>query len=219
MGITYKDIEKVNQEIVYTPIERYDKKKGETVKKNYAEVAQKITAFRKLYPQGFIIPKIVSHQDGVIVMTASCGFYADDGRQVVLGVGTAFEAANSNQINKTSYIENCETSAVGRALAFTGLGGADAVASVDELENALLTQAQEREQWDKTKEIRLQDQKNLYGLISKINEYDRGFWADVCQMFGVEKVSQIKNEDFVVITELARNKLHELGVDEMTLGE
>ena len=215
---TYEDLERVNKEIEYTPIERYDKQAGKKVTKNYAEVSQRVTAFRKVLPEGFIISEIVSHQEGMIVMRATCGYYEADGKKVVLAIGTAFEFRDGSSINKTSYVENCETSAVGRCLGLAGFGGAESVASKDEIEGALQRQEDDHEKWVKEQEIRVTAQKNIFALISKINEVDRGFWPDICNMYDIKKVSEIKNEDFPAITELSRNKLKQLGIDEMELG-
>jgi hypothetical protein len=58
----------------------------------------------------------------------------------VLGVGHAYEKEDSSFINKTSYIENCETSAVGRALGMAGFGIDASICSAEELQNAVLNQ-------------------------------------------------------------------------------
>ena len=50
------------------------------------------------------------------------------------------EKEGSSYINKTSHIENCETSAVGRALAMLGFEIKKSVASKEEVENARLQQ-------------------------------------------------------------------------------
>ena len=60
-----------------------------------------------------------------------------DGDGKVLATGTAFEEKGSSYINKTSYVENCETSAVGRALAMLGIGSEENLCSADELVNAI----------------------------------------------------------------------------------
>jgi galactitol-specific phosphotransferase system IIB component len=62
-----------------------------------------------------------------------------DGERI-LGTGHAFEEQTSTFINKTSYIENCETSAVGRALGMCGFGIDTSVASAEEVENAINNQ-------------------------------------------------------------------------------
>ena len=58
----------------------------------------------------------------------------------VFFTGIAAERDNGTFINKTSAMENCETSAVGRALAFAGFGGDLAFASAEEVVNAQMNQ-------------------------------------------------------------------------------
>ena len=62
----------------------------------------------------------------------------------LLGTGTAYEKENSTFINKTSYIENCETSAVGRALGMIGIGIDTSVASYEEVSNAIKQQEEQK---------------------------------------------------------------------------
>tara|TARA_R110000772_G_scaffold143781_2_gene253344 strand:+ start:1508 stop:2047 length:540 start_codon:yes stop_codon:yes gene_type:complete len=59
--------------------------------------------------------------------------------------GTARELMSSSYINKTSHIENCETSAVGRALGFLGIGIDTSIASADEVVNAVNNQPEKKE--------------------------------------------------------------------------
>lgn len=125
----YEDIRKANEAIRTTDI------KG----KEYAEVNQRIKAFRMVYPEGFIRTEMVSNENGVCIFTASVGYMAD-GEPVILGTGTAYEKEGSTFINKTSYIENCETSAVGRALGMAGYGIDTSVASYEEVVNAQANQ-------------------------------------------------------------------------------
>ena len=133
----YEDIKKVNDQIQTTDI------KG----KQYAEVNQRIKAFRMLYPEGFIRTRLMSVEDGICICEAQVGFYIyNDGdspsfhKEVLLGTGHAYEKENSTFINKTSYIENCETSAVGRALGMVGIGIETSVASFEEVANAMSNQ-------------------------------------------------------------------------------
>ena len=122
MSITYDDICRVNSEIKMTDIGRG---------KEYAEVPQKVAAFRKLFPMGTITTEIISLENGVGVMKATASI---DG--IILGDGIAYEKEGSSFINKTSFIENCQTSAVGRALAFLGIGSEASIASFEEVMNA-----------------------------------------------------------------------------------
>ena len=59
--------------------------------------------------------------------------------------GTARELRSSSYINKTSHIENCETSAVGRALGYLGIGINTAIASADEVQTAVKNQPEKKE--------------------------------------------------------------------------
>jgi len=127
--ITFDDIQKANETIRTTDI------KG----KEYAEVNQRIKAFRMVYPQGVIDTEMISNEKGVCIFKARVG-YPEDGQFCTLGTGTAYEKENSTFINKTSYIENCETSAVGRALGMAGFGIDTSVASAEEVQNAMANQ-------------------------------------------------------------------------------
>jgi len=73
------------------------------------------------------------------VMKASIIKVFDSGEMVV-ATGHAYEKADSTFINKTSYIENCETSAIGRALGNLGIGIDTSVASAEEVQNAIKQQ-------------------------------------------------------------------------------
>lgn len=123
---TYEDLVRANETIKTTQI------KG----KEYAEVNQRIKAFRMLYPEGKITSCLLSNKDGVCVFMSHV--YAEDGK--LLGTGHAYEKESSSYINKTSYIENCETSAVGRALGMAGFGIDTSICSAEELTNALNNQ-------------------------------------------------------------------------------
>jgi hypothetical protein len=103
--------------------------------KDYIQVNQRIMEFRKLYPAGSILTEIVSHENEMILIKASC---INDGQ--ILSTGHAYEKNGSSFINKTSYIENCETSAVGRALGILGIGIDTSMASYEEVANAKLQQ-------------------------------------------------------------------------------
>ena len=59
---------------------------------------------------------------------------------VILATGLAYEKEGSTFINKTSYIENCETSAWGRALGNLGIGIDTSIASAEEVGNAIKQQ-------------------------------------------------------------------------------
>lgn len=103
--------------------------------KEYVEVNERIKAFRDMYPKGSIMTDIVSNQDGMCVIKAV--IVVDN---QIVATGHAYEKEGSTFINKTSYIENCETSAIGRALGCFGIGIDTSVASVEEVANAIKQQ-------------------------------------------------------------------------------
>lgn len=112
--------------------------------KDYAEVNQRIKVFRMLYPKGTIETEMLSNENGVCVFKANV--YDESG--YLLATGTAYEKEDSSFINKTSYIENCETSAVGRALGMCGIGIDVSVASAEEVQNAMANQTVTQEEAD-----------------------------------------------------------------------
>ena len=102
--------------------------------RTYKTVALRVEEFRRDHPLWTIETTILEHLtgNGVVVMRASIA--NDEGR--VLATGHASERKDSSQINRTSALENCETSAIGRALAAMGYGGSE-FASADEVANAI----------------------------------------------------------------------------------
>ena len=133
--MTYQDIDRVNGEIKMLDL------KG----KSYAMVPERVTAFRKLYPEGFIKTDIIHLSDdgSVVMMKATAGYYREDGAEVILGTGMAKEVQGKGMVNGTSHIENCETSAVGRAIGMIGLGlNGGGICSAEELVNAITAQEQ-----------------------------------------------------------------------------
>ena len=123
--------------------------------KEYAEVNQRIKAFRMIYPNGTIETEMLSNENGVCIFKAKVGYnttiFENDKirtEYTLLGTGTAYEKEDSSFINKTSYIENCETSAVGRALGMCGFGIDVSVASAEEVANAINNQTLTQEEAD-----------------------------------------------------------------------
>lgn len=116
----YIQLQEVNNSLKTTDI------KG----KAYTEVNQRILGFRQLYPNGTIETKILSNENGICVMES----IIKDEEGKTLAIGHAFEQQGASYINKTSYIENCETSAIGRALGVLGIGAETSIASKEEIE-------------------------------------------------------------------------------------
>jgi len=102
--------------------------------KKYTEVAKRVEAFRTHFGLKYGITTDIVIDDGNrVVMKAKIYDLANPATSV--GEGFAEEIRGSSNVNKTSAIENCETSAIGRALASCGLHGGQ-YASVDEIHKA-----------------------------------------------------------------------------------
>lgn len=119
----YKELEKVNSNIKYVPVEDA----------LYAPVAERILAFRKLFPNGFIVTKVGADQHNNIVVHAKVGMYTgDSGVEHILGTGTAREKS-FHPIDNYAPLERAETAAVGRALGMAGFGVTTNVGSFEEI--------------------------------------------------------------------------------------
>lgn len=101
--------------------------------KKYVLVSDRILYFNENYPEGSITTELVSVPDSkYIIIKATIRPESSD--RVFTGYSQA--VIGEGYINKTSALENAETSAVGRALAMMGIGVLDSVASVDEVKKA-----------------------------------------------------------------------------------
>ena len=112
--------------------------------KEYKTVAERIQEFREKHPTHAIRTDLISDDGNLVVIKATIGVYVTTHEVVapafnIISTGYAEEIRGSSMINKTSALENAETSAVGRALAFFGLGGTE-IASADEVASAIHAQ-------------------------------------------------------------------------------
>ena len=103
--------------------------------KEYKTVAERINEFRGEHPDWCVTTELVSDDGNLVVVKATIANH-----ERILSTGYAEEIRGSSMINKTSALENAETSAVGRALAFFGLGGTE-IASADEVASAIHAQS------------------------------------------------------------------------------
>lgn len=191
----YEELKKANETIATMTIEKKDKKTGEVIKKEYAEVNQRIKAFRMVFPDGFIKTDLLSNDGGVAIFRARVGYYGTDDKEIILGTGTAYEKEGSSFINSTSYIENCETSAVGRALGMLGFGIDTSVASYEEVQNAKLNQDQKQPE-EKAKEERKASPKQVE-LIRKAYGENLGKLLDALGVETAEDIPLKKASDII----------------------
>ena len=127
----YELLKKINKGLKKTNI------KG----KDYVDVATRLQAFRQMYPEG-CIETVRNKETPDDVAEFEAFVRTEDGR--LLATGHAREVQSSSMINKTSFVENAETSAIGRALGHVGIGSTQSIASVEEMVTALDAQEQIR---------------------------------------------------------------------------
>ena len=103
--------------------------------KEYRTVAERVELFHQNNKdvEKSIITEILHNDENSVMMKTTVTVNGS------IYTGHALEVYGSSMINKTSALENCETSAIGRALASAGLGGTE-FASADEVTNAISQQ-------------------------------------------------------------------------------
>ena len=100
---------------------------------DYVMVKDRIIFFNENFPNGSITTELVEMTDRFIVKTTVIPDVENLNRCFT---GHAEEVVGSSQINKTSALENAETSSLGRALGCMGIGVEESFASADEVKNA-----------------------------------------------------------------------------------
>tara|TARA_R100001230_G_scaffold22398_1_gene12899 strand:- start:787 stop:1182 length:396 start_codon:yes stop_codon:yes gene_type:complete len=115
--------------------------------KQYVTVAERL---RQLHlsvsndmPGPSIDTKIVYAEGGIYIVKATV--IPDITQPECFFTGHAKEDESKGQVNGTSALENCETSAIGRALGNAGYGSAESIASANEVMNAMHQQNSKKE--------------------------------------------------------------------------
>lgn len=130
--------------------------------KPYVLVNERIKAFRNKYDGWSLESEVLEMTNERCVIRA----IIKDDKGVIRATGIAYETANSTYINKTSYIENCETSAWGRALGNLGIGIDTSIASAEEIQNAVNNQKDEPPFPEVSEKISDDKVKQLNGILT-----------------------------------------------------
>jgi len=101
--------------------------------KEYTMVDERVAKFHELYSNGSITSSM-SQKDDMFIFKSTATPDVDKPERFF--TGHAYEIIGSTQINKTSALENCETSAIGRCLGFLNIG-LNGIATADEVANAI----------------------------------------------------------------------------------
>lgn len=134
--------------------------------KDYVQVKDRIEYFNTTYPDGSITTTIVKDEGDIVQIKAYV--MPDTAKEGRLFTGHAEEIRGQGFVNKTSALENCETSAIGRALAMMGIGVIDSVASMDEINIANRKASQDKPYWKKAKE----SEENLVDMVNMPSQDD-----------------------------------------------
>jgi len=104
--------------------------------KAYVDVSERVRAYWKLYPKGRIETEMLffDHDKGFCVFKATV--YDNNKEPKGNGHAHEYQADKSSMVNRTSYLENCETSAIGRAMAEAGILIEYGMASKQEIDAA-----------------------------------------------------------------------------------
>lgn len=130
--------------------------------KEYIEVNQRVDAFRVCDEfKGFSLEtEVVNYSEESVLFKA----IVKDATGRIISTGYAKEDRDSSNVNATSYIENAETSAVGRALGFLGIGIKTSIASANEV-NTAIKQQEKMVQNNTNKPTQQQISANVNGII------------------------------------------------------
>jgi hypothetical protein len=111
-----------------------DKKPAKFNLEEYVMVKDRVDEFYQKYPTGRIITTIIEHDKemGFVMIRAEIFRFFDEATPA--STGHAYELKSEGFVNKTSYVENCETSAVGRALGLSNFKITGSIASREEME-------------------------------------------------------------------------------------
>lgn len=174
--------------------------------KEYETVASRVSRFREKYPEYTLMTKIIKIDADECIVEAA--ILNETGR--LIANGHAQEFRNASQINKTSYVENCETSSLGRALAAFGIGGTE-FASANEVANAIHQQNSKPvgRAMAALKPVEApQAVTPTAGAFDNMNEEEQKFIRD----FAIDIIADMEEQK----VESAYNKLQTLDNDEKT---
>lgn len=168
--------------------------------KEYVEVNERLKFFRsdEQYKGYSLESEILELQNGVITIRA----VIKDAEGVVKATGLAQEKESSSFINKTSFVENCETSAWGRALGNLGIGIDTSVASAEEVENAIENQKAKPKPKKKTVEQKVNNDLDIFAGLEACSDMEN------LQAYFKQHYKNVVDVDaFIALKDKMKNKL------------
>jgi hypothetical protein len=119
---------------------KHKDKTGKIIESEYIPVHERVKEFRRVFPDGVIQTEITHLTDEYCAVMAKIRIKVTDVEYDSTGIvatGHAIEFRKASNVNIYSYVENAETSAVGRALGFFGIGIETGIASEEEIKKSL----------------------------------------------------------------------------------
>jgi len=172
---------------------------GQTINvmgKDYATIALRVAVARRNLGSRLRIETEIMHNDNEVCVVKATIFL----NGLVVATGLAEEKKNASRINQTSALENCETSAVGRALAFCGMTN-DKIASAEEVSAAI------EQQSSKTKEVL----KSLQA-VSHLGNYQKWISENKTFLADLKWNNPLSYNDFMKEFTSIKNQLKSKGV-------
>jgi hypothetical protein len=164
--------------------------------KDYVLVNERVRAFRTHpnFKDMSLETNIVDISDNRVVMVAK----VLDSDGLVKATGHAEEIQTKSGVNSTSFIENCETSAVGRCLGFLGIGVDDSIATYEEVEQAIERQEGKVDKSEPWMEIKWPGQQNKGKSLAWLAENKPDFLKETLKT----KYELIKDQDTKLLSYL-----------------
>jgi len=106
-------------------------------KKDYVEVDERIRLFWELHPTWSITTDMIYNCEKEMITIFKATVLDESNRVIATGHAREFQADKKSMVNKTSHVENCETSAIGRALGIKGIITEYGIASANEVRGAI----------------------------------------------------------------------------------
>ena len=160
--------------------------------KEYVPVSERVKEFHAKYPDFTVLTELVELTADSVVMVAKV--YDPDGK--VVADGWAQEDRNASTLNKTSFVENCQTSAVGRAIGFFGIGIDASMASADEVANAI----------DRQEALKQKVTKNNISALRMLAEEKGSDFSSILSYYDVEKAEDLTLEQWQSAMSLLNRK-------------
>jgi hypothetical protein len=160
--------------------------------KPYVTVAERIKEFNNLYPNGRITTEIILSDENTVTMKATVTPDVKNPDRIFTGFSHEDKRNTMSMVNKTSHIENAETSCIGRALGIMGIGIIDSIASADEVTKAINAEkriAGETVQVSDTLQVEI-PMCSVCGLAMFKNS--RGYWS--CPQWWAHKTANLPSK-------------------------